>query len=225
MKQIKLKGETINYEITYKDNKNTYFYFKEDGYIKVNASSFQTEQQICQFMIKNEEAFLSKINKAKAKKTIEDDSVYYLWGNKLKRQISRNRSLKINVDENNIYEPNVVIDQRNDIIKRFELNQINSELANLYKKYENNPFVNIKGITIKARYTKTRFGSCNAVKRNININANLVHYDKKFLEYVFLHEISHLTHQNHGPKFYKLLEKLCPSYKELRKELKLNYKR
>ena len=41
-----------------------------------------------------------------------------------------------------------------------------------------------------------------------------------YTEYVFLHEIAHLVYPNHSKDYYNLLEKLCPNYKEVRKELK-----
>ena len=65
----------------------------------------------------------------------------------------------------------------------------------------------------------TRFGSCNPRSKVININLYLVNMDKKYLEYVFLHEISHLVHQNHSKDFYLLLSKLSSKYKQLKKEL------
>ena len=42
----------------------------------------------------------------------------------------------------------------------------------------------------------------------------------KYIEYVFLHEITHLLVQNHSKDYYNLFEKLCPNYKQTRNELK-----
>lgn len=224
MDKIILNGIEVEYDISFKKNKNTYFYFKGDGYIKINASRFQTESQIKKYMIKNASVFLKKIEKSKLKKQVVDPNKYILWGQTYTKTTSQDVAV-VTIKEDMVLEPIVPVDQLNKLYVNFEKELFLSYLQELAHKYKNNPFVNIDNMTIKTRYTKTRFGSCNAVKRNINMNTNLVHYDKVFTEYVFLHEISHLTHQNHGPKFYKLLESLCPDYYRIRKELKNSFRR
>jgi len=100
------------------------------------------------------------------------------------------------------------------------LNQLN----NLKEKYIDNQYIDIKNITFGTRYTKSRFGSCNSKTHKININLDLIHYDKKFLEYIFLHEITHINVQNHSKDFYTLFNKLSPNYKQTRLELKNIYR-
>lgn len=225
MQSIELNGVEVFYDLTFKDNKNTYFYFKDDGHIKINASRFQTEKQIINHMINNSDQFLLKLDKVKQRQIIPNHREYLLWGKTLKKMISRNKSRRIRYDDNCIFYPDIFADQQDIVFEYFEKKEVLKELHNLYDFYKDNPYVDISNITLKTRYTKTRFGSCNAFKRNININTHLVHYDKKYIEYVFLHEISHLTHQNHGPLFYELLEKLSPNYKQLRKEIKQTFRR
>ena len=107
--------------------------------------------------------------------------------------------------------------------KEIETSLILEKLEKLKNKYIDNKYVNIADITFKTRYMKTRYGSCNSLKRSININIYLIHYDESYLEYVFLHEIAHLVHQNHSLDFYKLLSKLSNNYKQLKKELNNKY--
>ncbi len=58
------------------------------------------------------------------------------------------------------------------------------------------------------------------MRGNINLNINLVRLPHELRDYVFLHELCHLRHMNHGPEFHALLESLCPGHLQLRKELK-----
>jgi predicted metal-dependent hydrolase len=74
---------------------------------------------------------------------------------------------------------------------------------------------------VTVRNQKTRWGSCSA-RGNLSFNFNLVQYRKDIIDYVILHELCHLKEMNHSPKFWKLVEKICPDYKALRKELKKN---
>jgi predicted metal-dependent hydrolase len=42
------------------------------------------------------------------------------------------------------------------------------------------------------------------------------------VNYVLLHELAHLKHPNHSKKFWDLVEKVCPNYKEYEVWLKQN---
>lgn len=58
-------------------------------------------------------------------------------------------------------------------------------------------------VTIK--HNATNWGSCSA-KGNINLNLNIVRLPKVLQDYVLLHELCHLRHQDHGHAFHLLLE-------------------
>lgn len=72
---------------------------------------------------------------------------------------------------------------------------------------------------LSTRNLKSKWWSCTWTN-NISLNLKLVHLDKKFLEYVCVHEACHLKEKNHWKKFWDLVEKHYPNYKEIRKELK-----
>lgn len=58
-------------------------------------------------------------------------------------------------------------------------------------------------VTIK--HNATNWGSCSA-RSNINLNLNIVRLPKVLQDYVLLHELCHLRHQDHGHAFHLLLE-------------------
>ena len=58
-------------------------------------------------------------------------------------------------------------------------------------------------VTIK--HNATNWGSCSG-KGNINLNLNIVRLPKVLQDYVLLHELCHLRHQDHGQGFHLLLE-------------------
>lgn len=65
----------------------------------------------------------------------------------------------------------------------------------------------------------TNWGSCSS-KGNINLNMRLVLLPEHLQDYVILHELCHLRHQNHGPQFHALLDSLLGGReKELQREL------
>ena len=65
----------------------------------------------------------------------------------------------------------------------------------------------------------SNWGSCSS-KGNINLNMRLILLPEHLQDYVILHELCHLRHQNHGPAFHALLDSLLGGKeKELQREL------
>ncbi len=58
-------------------------------------------------------------------------------------------------------------------------------------------------VTIK--HNATNWGSCSSLG-NINLNLNIVRLPRVLQDYVLLHELCHLRHQDHGQGFHLLLE-------------------
>lgn len=58
------------------------------------------------------------------------------------------------------------------------------------------------------KHNSSNWGSCSALG-NINLNINLVRVPEILADYVILHELAHLSHPNHGPRFHSLLETMC----------------
>jgi predicted metal-dependent hydrolase len=67
---------------------------------------------------------------------------------------------------------------------------------------------------------KTRWGVCNIKDKVITLNTELLKKDMSLIDYVIVHEISHLYHPNHSKNFWNLVSTHYPYYKVARKMLK-----
>ena len=72
---------------------------------------------------------------------------------------------------------------------------------------------------IRIRDIKYAWGSCSSNK-NITINQKLISYSEKAIRYVILHELCHLKYMNHSKKFWNLVQKYMPEYKQVKIEFK-----
>ncbi len=68
------------------------------------------------------------------------------------------------------------------------------------------------------RHLSNRWGSMTSAKRLV-LNTKLIHMPVVCLDYVIIHELCHIQHPNHSPKFWKLLTKTLPDWKKRKKKL------
>lgn len=86
------------------------------------------------------------------------------------------------------------------------------------KKYQ--AYFTDKTLKIRIKKMKTRWGSCNHNKAYINLNLALIHKPIKSIEYVILHELTHLQFPHHQKSFYECIYKFMPDYKIRERALK-----
>lgn len=66
---------------------------------------------------------------------------------------------------------------------------------------------------VRVRDMRTRWGSCTASRR-LTFNWRLVFAPSPVVWYVVCHEVAHLRHMNHSPAFWRVVEELCPEYRD-----------
>lgn len=74
---------------------------------------------------------------------------------------------------------------------------------------------------ISIKRVTTLWGSCSH-KNNITFSTRLALVPPELLEYVVVHELTHMKHMNHSAQFWQELEKHLPDGKERRASLKKN---
>ena len=79
--------------------------------------------------------------------------------------------------------------------------------------------VNYKGFSIK--FYKSRLGACTHTGY-LRFNWKIAMMPLDIINYIIIHELSHLKHFNHSKKFWNYVEKFCPSYKEKENWIKEN---
>jgi predicted metal-dependent hydrolase len=86
-------------------------------------------------------------------------------------------------------------------------------------------FVQLMGdepLAIRIRSPKSLWGSCHPVKRVLHFNWKIVMAPVEVVDYLVVHELSHLKVANHSPQFWARVEAFCPDYKDRQRWLKDN---
>ena len=209
--KYEVDGEEYNVIIEKKNNKNLYIRVKEDLNIYVSANYFVTKKQILEILDKNQD-YVKKMIEKRKKEEEKNNHIYYL-GCCYDLVIS-NLFKEVEIDKNKIYVQNSKVFEKwyKESIKKL----FTEHLELMYNNFEEKiPFP-----YLRIREMKTRWGVCNIKSKTITLNSKLIEYNLEALDYVIVHELSHLIHFNHSKEFWKLVEKYIPNYKQIRKYLK-----
>ena len=100
------------------------------------------------------------------------------------------------------------------IIARQRISMLKEKIRALNERHFNQK---INKIFFKNHHSK--WGSCSA-NGNINISTRLLFAPDDVLEYICIHELARLIEHNHSDRFWALVEKAMPDYKEKEKWIK-----
>ena len=219
-----------NVNITRKKVKNIKLSISSDGVINITSPIGVKEKEIYK-LLESKQAWIQKhqqrINVNQKfdyeKYSLEHGSEVYFLGRPYTVQLfDSKQNIVIESDDIVSFHLNPsVIDNREfklELLEEFYRDRADIILNNLVAKYLKITNQEIERVTIKK--TKTRWGSCNYVKKTINLNFNLLLRDIDAIEYVVLHEIAHLTHPNHSREFYAYIHSYMPDWKARERKLK-----
>ena len=81
------------------------------------------------------------------------------------------------------------------------------------------PTLNVQWRKLSLSSAGTRWGSASA-DGSIRLNWRLIHFKQSVIDYVVVHELSHLRVMDHSPRFWDTVRAVVPDYAALRSQLK-----
>lgn len=208
--KIEINNKLYDVIITYKNIKNMYLRVKSDLKIYITCSKYINKRLIEQFINDNLKN-ISKLLENYEEKNILHKKFMYLG---------------------KTYD--ICYTNKNDVIfgsdKVFIGKKLN--IDNWYKKQAKELFSNRLNVIyqmfeekipcpkLRIRKMTSRWGVCNVNKKIVTLNLELIKLNVKYLDYVIVHELSHLVYANHSKDFWNIVVKYTPDYKRIRKEMK-----
>lgn len=204
------KDKSYEVIIIKKNNKNTYVRVR-DNKIYVTTNYFATNRSIDKLLKEHYSAIGRMIDRSIKRE--EKKELFLLFG-KFYKIIYTDLVEKIELEDETIR----VINEETlcKWLDQFIHTTFYNHLMHWYDNFEES----IPIPTLKIRKMKTRWGVCNTRTKTITLNLELFRYDMECLDYVVIHELSHLLVPNHSRAFWSVVEKYCPNYKEIKKKLK-----
>ncbi|MBQ2098098.1 MAG: M48 family metallopeptidase [Bacteroidales bacterium] len=147
---------------------------------------------------------------------------HYLFGNNytlvVESVTSGNNSVVLDNDTIRLHcRPAATRDQRKAQLYEWYRLLLRTKLTELVNEWCER--LNERNVTWTIRLMKSEWGSCRAVTRRMVFNLDLARVPVDCIEYVVVHEFTHLVVQNHGPAFKTLMTQRLPNWKILRKKL------
>ena len=215
-------GETIHFELTYKNRKSIGVHLDPYGNLEVLAPKGTNEESVIRLLEENWDNILLKSNEIKERlngpqlKTYQPGESFLYLG----------RSFPIEVHHNPDIEHDHVTLKGNILnvqVKEVEGEQIKQALKHFYyqrckaiveKSISNHqPYFKTKPRAVRISDSQTTWGTCDG-RRQLTFNWKLAMAPQDVIDYVVVHEMCHMVHLNHDRSFWRLVGKIVPDYKE-----------
>ena len=210
---MQLTYNNKNYEIIIekkKSNRNTYIRVKKDLNIYVTTSFFTTNRFIENLIEDNYDKITKMIDAQEIK--AKNNSGFNYLGKQYVVIYCDNEGITFSGDK-------VYINHDFDIDKWYKKQAKTLFLDRLNYNYDNFSR-KIPYPKLRIRKMTSRWGVCNINTHVITLNLELIKRDVSYLDYVIIHEMSHLVHGDHSTAFWKLVGENMPNYKKYREEMK-----
>jgi len=216
----------IPVEVSRKDIKNLHLYVKPpDGKVTVSAPLAMSNETIERFVHTKISWIKEKKNKyitqsRKSKREYVSGETLYVWGKQYYLQIKygKRNSLAL-LDDNAIFtvKKESTVEQREKFIREWYRKQLKEEITRLLPKWEK--ITGLKCNTWQIKYMTTRWGSCKPKAKKLCFNLQLAKKTPECLEYIILHELTHILEKYHNDKFKSFLDKYMPTWRKIKSKL------
>ena len=210
------------YSITRSKRKTAAIYVHDDGSIEVRCPKNFPAREIEKFVAKNmgslEQKAAQKKEAARRKECFcikPGDKLLFL-GSEYPVQTVAQRQAGFDGERFFVPEDVPAEDMKKLIIKIYK-NLAEKTLTEKTQAYAEK--MQLSPLKVKINAAKTRWGSCSG-KNSINFSWRLIMAGERCVDYVVVHELAHIAEHNHSARFWAVVGRYIPDYKEQHKCLR-----
>ncbi|MCH1624626.1 M48 family metallopeptidase [Ferdinandcohnia quinoae] len=215
-------GQTIRYEIKYKNRSSIGISVDSYGNVEVQAPKGIPNERVHQVLEDNWDLIQERLEEMKDRlqgPKIKDykhsESLLYL-GKTYPIEILQDKQIErdyvvLEGDKLVIYVKLVEDGFIRQALKRFYYQRCKVLVGESIAYYQSN--FKTKPRSIRISDSKTTWGTCDS-RLQLTFNWRLAMAPKEVIDYVVVHEMCHMVHLNHDRSFWRLVGKIIPHYKE-----------
>jgi predicted metal-dependent hydrolase len=223
----KITAGGVTADIEKKKIKHIYIrVFPPDGRVRITAPRSMSDAAVSRFLASHA-AWIEKQRAKLAGRAWEGERQYvtgethFLWGRPYRLEVlpsvSRNEVL--------MQDQSIVLRVRSDstaVTRAAVMNEwyrqiLKEAVPAMLEKCE--CIVGMKADECRVKNMRTKWGTCNVTERRIWLNLQLVKKAPEYLEYVLIHELTHLREKTHNSRFKAYMDRYCPDWRAIKKRL------
>ena len=147
---------------------------------------------------------------------------HFVWGKQYRlkvEEVEAPPSVELNLIEMVLrMRPGASAQKRQAVIEGWHRQKLKEAAPPLIAKWE--PVMGVRVGGLFTRRMRSRWGTCNTRSRSIRLNTELVRKSVECLEYVIVHEMTHLLEPSHNRRFKALMSRFLPDWAVRRQALR-----
>ena len=214
----------ITVDVVFKDIKNIHLsVYPPIGKVRVSAPLRMELETIRVFTlsklgwIKQQQQKLRGQERETPREYLDRES-HYVWGKRyLLKLVEKDEAPEVELKHSHMLlhvRPGASEDTKQAIIAQWYRDQIKSAVPALIAKWE--PIMGVKVGRVFVQKMKTKWGSCNPASRSIRLNTELAKKPRECLEYVVVHEMTHLLERHHNDRFVAMMDANISQWRQYR---------
>ena len=216
-----LKLGSITVDVVKKDIRNVHLsVYPPVGKVRISAPLRMNVETIRLFAvsklgwIKEQQKQIVNQEREPAREYLERES-HYFWGRRyLLKVIEKNEPPLIDLRHRALImqvRPGATVERKQEILEEWYRTQLKSAIPPLIAKWE--PVMGVRVARFFVQRMKTKWGSCGRTSAGIRLNSDLAKKPLACLEYVLVHEMTHLLEPTHNNHFLALMDRFLPNWR------------
>lgn len=219
--------ESIPIEVTRKKIKNIHLrVYPPSAIVKISAPLKMDMESIRSFAVsklewikQHRQRMLSR-ERESPREFISGENHYFLGKTYTLEVIESEGKPKVSINDDRLLlqiKPGMTKEQRESVLEDWYRKQLKILVPQYFAKWEG--VMNVKVNQFGIKKMKTKWGTCNVVKKRIWVNLELAKKPLESLEYLVVHEMVHLLERSHNHRFVAFMDKFLPDWRLRKAEL------
>jgi predicted metal-dependent hydrolase len=198
--------------------------YPPDGQVRVSAPEHLTDDNIRMAIasrlswIKKQQAKFQNQPRQSEREMVSGES-HYVFGKRYRLEVIERRGRhEIRLKNHSILQlfvnPGTSTANRKRVLTEWYRQQLKDRIPDLLNKWEE--VIGKPALVWGVKRMKTKWGSCNITQQRIWLNLELAKKPPECLEYVVVHEMTHLLERHHGDRFKSLMDRYLPQWRQYR---------
>jgi predicted metal-dependent hydrolase len=215
----------LEIELIRSKRKTVSIHIERDGSVSARIPEAITEDEILkvlkskEYQIHKNLAQWSQLNQTKVEREYVNGQSFLYLGRNYRLQLTDDKLESLTFNKGYFYLSNSNKINARELFVSFYKEKLNEKLKPILKRYKDQLGVNPK--EIKIMELQNRWASCTS-RGNINFHWKCAMAPIDVLNYIVVHELTHLIHPNHTSTFWNEIDKVMPNYEKQIHWLKIN---